>query len=129
MDLVWLKRTVLVVGAVTTLAIFVRSAGTLGALLDFPTLLFLGWCLLPIGHLWIFGRDDDPLPTRMVMVGAAAMVVVFGLWVYIDRMVIHLDPQSAGAFLVVPAMQLAMAIPAVLAGWVIRRRAPATGAT
>jgi hypothetical protein len=129
MDLVWLKRSVLVVGAVATLAIFLRSAGTLAALLDFPTLVFLGWCLLPIGHLWIFGRDDDPLPTRMVLAAAAAMIVVFGLWVYVDRMLIHLDPKSASAFLVVPAMQLAVAIPAVLAGWILRRRAQAVDAT
>jgi hypothetical protein len=123
MDLVGLKRLVLIAGAIATVTIFFKAAGTLAALLHFPTLVFLGLCLLPIGHLWIFGRDDDPAAARMVLAAAAAMVVVFGIWVYVDMMIIHVDPQSGLAFVVVPLMQMAIAVPAILIAWILRRRA------
>ena len=123
MDLIGMKRLVLALGAAATLVIFLRAAGTVAALADFHSLLFLGWCLLPLGHLWIFGRDDDPPGARIVLLAAAAMAVLFGVWVYVDMMVVHLDPQSAIAFIIVPLMQLAMALPAILGAWILRRRA------
>lgn len=124
MDLFGFKRLVLVAGAALTLIIFLKSAGTLAALADVPSLVFLGWCLLPLGHLWIFGRDDDPAMTRLILAAAAAMVVVFGTWVYVDMTMVHLDPQSALAFVIVPLMQMAVVVPAVLAAWIVRRRRP-----
>lgn len=125
MDLFGLKRLVLIAGAVATLALFLKSAGTLAALFDGPSLLWLGWCLLPIGHLWIFGRDDDPPSARLVLAAAAGMVVAFGTWVYVDMLVIRVDPKSTTAFVVVPLMQLGVVIPAILAAWILRRRGQA----
>ncbi|MBM3548183.1 MAG: hypothetical protein FJX54_14630 [Alphaproteobacteria bacterium] len=125
MGLIGLKRLVLVAGAAATLTLFLKSTGSLAALLHFPTLVFLAWCLLPLGHLWLFGRDDDPPPTRIVMAAAAVMVVAFGTWVYVDMLVLHLDPQSGLAFFVVPALQMAVVVPAILVAWFLRRRAEA----
>ena len=128
MDLIGMKRLVLALGAFATLVIFLRAGGTLAALIDFHSLVFLGWCLLPLGHLWTFGRDDDPQSARIVLLAAAAMAVLFGVWVYVDVMVIHLDAQSGIAFIVVPLMQMAMVLPAILGAWILRRRARAAPA-
>lgn len=122
MDLVDLKRVLLALGATATLAIFIRTAGTLAALGEPRTLLFLGWCLLPFAHLWAFGRDDDPAPTRLFLVAASAIVAVFGVWVYVDVLVLHTTAQSAIAFYIVPLMQLAVALPAIGAAWMLRRQ-------
>jgi hypothetical protein len=125
-DLYGLKRRVLAVGAALTLFFFLKSAGTLSALIHPPSLLILGWCLLPIGHLLTFGREDDREIVKLVLFCAAAMVVVFGIWVYVDMTMIRADAQGTTAFLIVPLMQMAVAIPAILAAWILRRRsAPA----
>jgi hypothetical protein len=121
-DLFTLKRRVLAAGAALTLFFFLKSAGTLAALIDLQSLLLLGWCLLPIGHLWKFGREDDPEIARLVLASASAMVVVFGTWVYVDMTVMHPDARSALAFLVVPLMQMAVVVPAILTAWILRRR-------
>ncbi len=118
-----LKRRTLAVGAVLTLFFFLKSAGTLAALVHPPSLLILGWCLLPIGHLLTFGREDDREIVKLVLFCAAAMVVVFGTWVYVDMTMIRADAQGTMAFLIVPLMQMAVAIPAILAAWILRRRA------
>lgn len=118
-----LKRRVLAVGAMLTLFFFLKSAGTLAALVDLPSLLLLGWCLLPIGHLLTFGREDDREIVKLVLFCATAMVVVFGAWVYVDMTMIRSDAQGTLAFLIVPLMQMAVAIPAILAAWILRRRA------
>ena len=118
-----LKRRALAVGAVLTLFFFLKSAGTLAALVHPPSLLILGWCLLPIGHLLTFGREDDREIVKLVLFCAAAMVVVFGTWVYVDMTMIRADAQGTMAFLIVPLMQMAVAIPAILAAWILRRRA------
>lgn len=121
-DLYGLKRRVLAVGAVLTLFFFITSAGTLAALVDLPSLFLLGWCLLPIGHLLTFGREDDPEIVSLVLFCASAMVLVFGIWVYVEMTLIHVNIDSNLAFLVVPLMQMAIVVPAILAGWVLRRR-------
>lgn len=121
-DLYGLKRRVLAVGAVLTLVFFLKSAGTLAALLDLPSLFLLGWCLLPIGHLLTFGREDDPEIVSLVLLCAAAMILVFGTWVYVEMTLIHLNAESTLAFLVVPLMQMAI-VPAILAAWILRQRA------
>lgn len=122
-DLYNLKRRVLAVGAALTLFFFLTSAGTPAALVDLPSLFLLGWCLLPIGHLLAFGREDDPEIVSLVLLCASAMILVFGTWVYVEMTLIHLNAESTLAFLVVPLMQMAIAVPAVLAAWVLRRRA------
>lgn len=128
-NLFGLKRRVLAVGAVLTLFFFLKSAGTLAALVHPPSLLILGWCLLPIGHLLVFGREDDPEMASLVLVSASVMVLVFGTWVYIDMTMIRADAQGTLAFLVVPLMQMAVAMPAILAAWILRRRGEAVAAT
>lgn len=124
MDLFGLKRLVLAAGTLATAIIFLRHAGTMKALTDPQSLLLLGWCLLPYAHLWTFGRDDDPPISRLIMIGAAGMAAVFGTWVYVDMTVIHWEYHGALAFLIVPFMQMAVALPAILAAWIVRRRAP-----
>jgi len=121
-DLYGLKRRVLAVGAVLTLFFFLKSAGTLAALVDLPSLFLLGWCLLPIGHLLTFGREDDPEIVGLVLLCASAMVLVFGTWVYVEMTVIRLNAESTLAFLVVPLMQMAIVVPAILTAFVLRRR-------
>lgn len=122
-DLYGLKRRVLAIGAVLTLVFFLKSAGTLVALVDLPSLFLLGWCLLPIGHLLTFGREDDPEIVSLVLLCAAAMILVFGTWVYVEMTLIHLNAESTLAFLVVPLMQMAIVVPAILAAWILRQRA------
>jgi len=128
MDLFDLKRLVLAAGAAGTVSIFLKSAGTAAALLHAPDLLLLAWSLAPIGHLWAFGRADDPPTTRLILASVAVMAVAFGTWVYLDLVVVRADPQGAVAFLVVPVMQLGVILPAILAGWILRRREQATAA-
>lgn len=122
-NLFGLKRRVLAAGAALTLFFFLKSAGTLAALIDLPSLFLLGWCLLPIGHLLTFGREDDPEITSLVLLCASAIVLVFGTWVYVDMTVIHLNADSTLAFLTVPLMQMAIVVPAILAAWILRLRA------
>lgn len=128
MDLIGLKRAVLAVGAILTTVAFVIAAGSAAALIDPPSMVLLGLALLPIGHLWIFGRDDDPVATRLVLASAAAMIVVFGLWVYVDTTIMRRPGQGTPVFLLVPLLQMAVVLPALLAAWMLRRSgAPARG--
>lgn len=121
-DLFGLKRRVLALGAVLTLAFFLKSAGTLAVLVDLPSLLLLGWCLLPIGHLMTFGRKEDPEVVSLVLFCASAMILVFGTWVYVEMTIVHMNADSNLAFLVVPLMQMAIVVPAIVAAWILRRR-------
>lgn len=126
MDFIGIKKVVLAIGAVATVVIFFRHAGTLAALIHPPTMLLLGWCLLPLAHLAAFGREDDLRTVRLLLLAAAAVTVVSGIWVYVDVLVVRLHASSPIAFLVVPLMQMAVVVPAIAAAWQLRRRGRST---
>lgn len=118
MRLIVAKRILLGLGAIATAVILFRSGGynlSLGFLA--LSLGFLVWCLSPLALLWIFGRTDDPLSVRLLLLAAAAIVTGAGVDAYVDAMFVHLDPQSGLVFVLVPAVQLAMvAIAMIIAG-------------
>lgn len=122
MDFFGIKKVVLALGAVATVVIFFRQAGTLAALADLHTMGLLAWCLLPLAHLAVFGRENDLPAVRLLLLAAAAVAVVSGVWVYVDVLVVHLHANSPIAFLIVPLMQMAVALLAIAAGWQLRRR-------
>ena len=119
MRLVVAKRLVLALGAVATAAILL-DAGDGG--LDPGVLLFLAWCLLPLVVLWSFGRAGDVLSVRLLLLATAVLVAGGGVDLYVDAMIVHLDPQSALVFVVVPAAQLAAVAAATAVAGLLRWR-------
>ena len=122
MDYVGIKKVVLALGAVATVVVFFRAAGTLAALIHPPTMLLLGWCLLPLAHLATFGREDDLRLVHLLLLAATAIAVVSGIWVYVDVLVVRLHANSPIVFIVVPMMQMAVVLLAIGATWRLRRR-------
>ncbi len=128
MDFIGIKKVMLALGAVATVVIFFRQAGTMAALIHPPTMLLLGWCLLPMAHLGMFGREDDRRIVHLLLLAATAVAVVSGIWVYVDVLVLRVHASSPIAFMVVPLMQMAVVVLAIGAAWQIRRRARAAPA-
>ena len=122
MDFIGIRKVVLAIGAVATVVIFFRQAGTLAALIHPPTMLLLGWCLLPLAHLATFGREDDRRVVHLLLLAATAIAVVSGVWVYVDVLVLRVHASSPVAFIVVPLMQMAVVLLAIGAAWQLRRR-------
>ena len=122
MDFIGIRKVVLAIGAVATVVIFFRQAGTLAALIHPPTMLLLGWCLLPLAHLATFGREDDLRLVHLLLLAATAIAVVSGIWVYVDVLVVRLHANSPIVFIGVPMMQMAVVLLAIGATWRLRRR-------
>lgn len=125
MRLVVAKRIVLALGAVATAAILLDAGDG-----DFNLFVlgFLAWCLLPLAILGIAGRASDALSVRVLLLAAAVVVAGGGVYLYVEAMILYLDPQSALVFVIAPALQLiataaAMAVVGLLR-WRSRVSAP-----
>lgn len=125
MALLELKRIVLIIGAVATMALVMPATEGPSALLDPGLLLMIAWICLPLVVLERVGREDDSRPARGVLALAAVVMVAAGVGLYVDAFMLTIDAQGALATLFVPALQLAVAIPALVFTFLTRRRAKA----
>jgi hypothetical protein len=123
MTLLSAKRLVLALGIAAVMAIFGHfAAGDWAGLLNPTVLLWFGWCLLPLMLLWACGRRDDASAPVGLLLGLAVLAVAAGSWLYVDAMILNLDPQSAVAFAIVPGLQLMLIVPGLAVFWWLRRR-------
>ena len=86
----------------------------------------VAWLTLPHGAMAVLlialQRGGKPLLPWCV---AAALVAVLGLWVLIDAIYLHPDPQSAIAVMIVPVLEgIVFLVAAPLAWWAGRRMSP-----
>lgn len=125
MALLELKRIVLIIGAVATMAMVMPATEGPSALLDPGLLLMIAWICLPLVVLERVGREDDPRAVRGALAIAALVMTAAGIGLYFDAFMVNIDAQSGLATLFVPALQLAIAVPALVFTFLSRRRAKA----
>jgi len=125
MALLELKRIVLIIGAVATMALVMPATDGPSALLDPGLLLMIAWICLPLVVLERVGREDDSRAVRGALALAALVMTAAGFGLYFDAFMVNIDAQSGLATLFVPALQLAVASPALVFTFLSRRRAKA----
>ncbi len=117
-----ISNTTLLIGVIATFALMGYMAVTSPTDAKIAMLGFLAWALLPYAALYLAARRAKE--GRWANFVALATVVITGLALaaFVFGFFVRPDPQSGLMFVVLPLYQLLVAVPLLIATFVVTRR-------